>query len=507
MSSQLTRELRSNFDLYSERPLHRTLVLLTLLVGVVWFVAGLPNGSYAGAVPLLFLAWANHERLFETIGRLFDSHRWLTLAIPLLVLPLVMFQSPPVALDDLSRHLAQAFWPAGYQGMYVHTGLPPISLYPSFDSIAGWLARSIGPFPAMWVIQALAWIAFLSVFVLASLRLLDGHRDPFPMVLVALVAVLPIVSSRLMLARPEAFMAIWAMAALLPRGRVGAGIWALTGLALGTGYWLAPIYFVAAALLAVPWRARAGIFAALSLGWLLIWWWLSDGRLIEGIHWTLGSVADRVPGLRVGENGSILAGAMSLPTIVALAAATWYCWKGGAGDRRLLWIAAFFAIPGQIRYLGIIAPLVALFVLSALRDRSFETGRAWRLVLMLLSVSMLHQTSSQFPRYAHAPVFELPEGSVVMTGFTPATYLTLAANPGTVSVAPAFEVGALDPRLQQVVLDLIKGEFHCRRIEGFGFTHLIENGLRGPVPDCLMLEQTREDWRLWRIVPEKTEPR
>jgi len=52
-------------------------------------------------------------------------------------------------------------------------------------------------------------------------------------------------------------------------------------------------------------------------------------------------------------------------------------------------------------------------------------------------------------------------------------------SPGSVRVAPAFEVGAAEP----------------------GAQHLVENTTRGGSPPCITLDAVQRGWRLWRIDP------
>ncbi|TXL66069.1 hypothetical protein [Zeimonas arvi] len=498
MSPTPLARLRSLFDMYSPSPVSRVVVLVTMALGVVLLAGAVSTGSGIGALPFLLLVWANHERFLATLDGLFERHGWFVLAVPLGVFVAKMLMVPPTASDDLLRHIASAFWPGGYADMYVHTALPPVELYPAFDWFVGGLARSLGPAPTMWLMQALAFGAFVWVFVAAARRLLGGHPAASVLTLVALVLVLEIMAGRLMLARPEIFMTTWALAGLLVSGRVGLAAWLATGLASGSAYWLAPLYFPAVLLIAASWRARLGVLAFLLAGWATLWGLMTGGAIVDAALWTFAQVANRIPGMAVSENMSIV-NVLLAPQMLALALGSAWAATRATADNRLLWLALYFLLSNQARYGGIVAPLFALHLLSALRTAAVPLSAPWRSVVVAMATVSLSLLSNGIPRYQMLPRFDLPEGSVVLTGFSEATYSTLFVNPGKVKVAPAFEIGAASARVQELVQGLSQGRLDCGTLNGLAFTHLIENTLTGASLPCLTLDATQAGWRLWRV--------
>ncbi len=499
MIAAILERTKALLDIYSPNPVNRVAVLATLTLGAVILARSIDSGSGAGAIPILLLVWANHERFLDTLEGLLERNDWLLLGVPMLVLVARLLMVPPTATDDLLRHIASAFWPGGYADMYVYSALPPVSLYPAFDALVGTLARAIGAAPAMWTMQSLALGSFVLVFVRAAYRLLRGQRMATPLVLAALVVALFLMGSRLFVARPEIFMTIWALSALLVRSGAGAVTWAVAGLLLGSGYWLAALYFPAAILLPLQLRTRAALFVLLSMAWVAMWFWLADGQPLRAIAWTLEQVGNRIAGVKVDENASIV-NLMLYPLALLLVLGAAWSFGRKRADARLLLLAGFFALSSQARYGGIVVPLLALYILSALRDLDLAWHPRIRCAAVAIAASTMSLFSMNIPAYAALPRFELPSGSVVLTGFTEATYSTLFMNPGRVQVAPAFEIGALDPALQRIVKDLAEGEFDCERMQGYRFTHLIENSLTGPASPCLALQATQRNWRLWRIV-------
>lgn len=484
--------------MYSPRPASRVAVAAMLALGVALLVRGADTGAATAAIPLALLVWANHRRFLATVDSILAARGWLLVAVPLLVFAARLVQFPPTATDDLLRHIASAFWPDGYRGMYVETSLPPAELYPAFDRVVGALAGLLGPVPAMWAVQAVALTAFVGVLCAAARRATRAHPMSWVLVLAALVLVLQVMSGRLFLGRPEIFLGIWAVAAVLVRSAPGAALWCAAGLALGSGYWLAPVYFPAVLLL--PWsrNIRAGLFAGLCVAWMALWWHITDGKLPETLAWTFAQLGRRIPGIAVQENLG-LAGVMLMPQMLLLAFASLWAVRRADSDNRLLLLAAYFALSNQARYAGVIAPLLALHALPALvavLQRWPVHARAAALALGAVALSVVARDT---PRLAELPRFALPAGVVVLTHFSEAGYSLPFANPGRVRVAPGFEVGAATPVVQRLARDLGQGRLDCAAVLPTPFSHVVEDRLVGPPPPCLALESAQGRWRLWRI--------
>jgi len=498
MDARLIGRLKSLFDLYSPSLASRTVVLATMALGVFLLARSAASGSAIGALPFVLLVWANHERFLTTLDGLFERHGWFVIAVPLSVFVARMIMQPPAATDDLLRHIASAFWPGGYRDMYVHTSLPPAELYPLFDAFVGWLARLFGAAQAMWIMQAIAFSAFVLVFIVAARRLLGGNPATAILTLVALALVLSIMVGRLSLARPEILLTVWAIGAILVQSSLGLVMWIAVGAVLGFGYWLAPIYFPAVLLLKLSWRGRALALLVLGLLWAAFWLSITGGDSVAAMAWTLERVADRIPGIAVSENASVL-NVLFAPAMLALGLGALWALRQPATDRRLLWLAAYFLLANQARYGGIIAPLLALAILSGLKGVVWPLAVPIRSAVVLFGAAWFSLMSNGIPRYAELPKFVLPEGAVVLTGFSRATYSTLFVNPGRIQVAPAFEIGAASETVQHLVKDLSAGRLDCTKLDGLGFTHLIEERLAGRTAACLELEATQGGWRLWRI--------
>lgn len=484
--------LRSLLDMYSDRWPQRIAVFVVIAAG--GFL--LATHRIQGALFFVLLVWANRERFFESMGARLARQRWLVIAPALIAMGARIVSTEPAAHDDLLRHIASAFYPGGYADMYVYSSLPPNALYPSFDWLVGNVALRVGPVWTMWIVQAVAWSAFVAVFVAAALRVLPRDDDRLYWVLGVLLLVVSTVAIRLSLGRPEVFIAIWALAALVVRTRTGVTVWAVTGLLLGTGYWLTPIYFPAVLLLPLSARQRLLLFVVMCIMWSAIWFAVSGADPLGALLWLEQAMASRI--VTVGENASAV-NLVALPGfVVLLGAATWAAFRKER-DLRLPLLAAYFLLSDQARYVTVVSPLLALFFLSAVRSTKLDWSPRRRFGAVVASILLAPATVASVPRLHELPAFLLPWGSVVLTDFTQASFAMPFYNPGAVRVAPAFEVGASELWIQAVLDEMAKGDFDCDRIRGRGFTHVVENSLKAVAPPCLRLAAVNGAWRLWRV--------
>ena len=489
------------FDIYSPRPAARFVSLVTLAAGLLLLIAGADRGSATAILPLGLLVWVNRRRFLDTVEGLLERHPGWVIGLPLVVFGSKFLVAPPVARDDLLRHVVASFWPNGYADMYAHVadGVVIGNPYIGFDWLAGWLAHAIGPPGAMWILQAVAWLAFVVAFGRAGLRLAGGRERASILVLLALLASLHVMSARLFLARPEIFLGIWAIAAASVASRRGIAAWLLSGLALTTTYYLAPIYYAAALLLPLGARARLLLFGVLGAFWLVFWFAVEDGQLPALLLRPFEALAAQDARVQVSENLGILQ-LMIHPTmfVLALMCIAGLRWPGA--EHRLLVLAGYFMLSNQVRFGGVIAPLLALFVLSGWQGAGACWIRHARTAAVAASALALSLASTSVPRYGSLPRFELPQGAVVLTAFDEAGYSLLFENPGKIRVTPIFDVGLVAPAAQAVVSALAGGNLDCAEVRRMGFTHVAERSLAlQQVPDCLELAAAQQVWRLWRL--------
>ncbi|UCE30172.1 MAG: hypothetical protein JSW68_08695 [Burkholderiales bacterium] len=482
------------FDMYSQARAARLTVAAAILAGG----ALLAFGRVEGAIPFIVLIAASHERFFERMADRFSRRPWLLFTPALVIMAVQLAYPAPAAIDDLLRHIASGFYPGGYRDMYVYSNLPQAGLYPAFDWMAGGLGRLLQPLPALWTIQGLAWSSFVVVFLLAAHRVLPAGEDRAFWLLGALVLVVSALVVRLSLARPEIFMTVWALTALLARGRLGIALWCATGLLMGTGYWLAPLYFVTAVLLPGALRTRLACGAVLTAAWVLGWQAVTGVWPWQNLQWLWDVMRARDARFNVGENMSVI-NLLAMPEmLVLIVPAIWTLARRG-GNGWLLALAVFYALSNQARYVGMIAPLLALYILSALTETRLPWRPPTRFVALIASMVLTVDAMTYVPRLDQLPRLGLPDGAVMLSGFNSAAFAAPFFNPGTVRLSPPMEVGAAEPWVQQIIGDLHDGRFDCKSVEGRAFTHLVEFSLRGSPPPCLELVETDGGWRLWKI--------
>lgn len=474
-----------------------TLLTGGLAVLGVWLVFA---GRLEGLLLFLPILWANPARWTQLLSSQLERWPALVIVLPVLVVAITLVGAAPFPVDDLLRHVARSAWKNGYADMYVHTSVPPVELYPTFDRAAGALAAMAGPMGAVWMIQGLCWVLFTTVFVLVAWRCVGDRPDRMFWVVAALLLSVSGLGFRLALARPEMFLSIWGLSALLVRGNAGVGVWALGGLLIGTGYWLSPIYFVFAAGLPGSWRRRSVLFIAMCAVWLALWLAITGDWRLDGYRWAADVLGSRHPDLVVTENASIVS-ALRFPWVLALVAGAAWAWRRPGTDARLLALAAFFAVSNQIRYLSPIAPLLAFYALGAVGRAAPVLNARSKVAALAAFVFAAPVVASSLPRLAQLPRFELPTGAVVFTEFGPATYATLFFNAGRVRVSPGFEVGAASPRVQKLVVDARRGQTDCLELQSLGFTHFVDDSLEGRPQACLELVEVQQNWRLWRVRP------
>lgn len=498
MSTRLMGMLASACDIYSRTLISRFVVLGMMLLGALCMLFLPTTGRALGALPFLVLVVVNRERFTGRLEQLLHRRPALMIGIPLFVLASGLILLAPVSGDDLLKHIVVSSWPGGYRQMYPHSAIPAVELYLGFDWIVGRLASGVGTAATMWIVQALALTAFCWVFAVACLRRLAGNPLGPLITLLALTFALVLVTNRLLLGRPEIFFTIWALAAVTIERRASVVLWVIVGALMSTGYWLAPIYFPAAVLLSLSRNERVAAFLALLGLWNAWWAWISEGGYLVSFGQVLLRTVERVEGMQVGENASVFNLVGHASFVVAMCGAFWAARQRGA-DRRTGLVAAYFALSNQVRYVSLIAPLLMLQWIEALREVKYNGRLPIRVSAVVICSIVLSGIANSQAKYADLPRFRLPAGAKVFTGFTTATYSTVFANPGQIQMVPGFDIGALDSRLQKTVVELNAGRADCETLAGFGFTHVVESSLKGETPPCLRMVAVHGGWRLWEV--------
>ncbi len=488
------KPLLDRLDVASGTALSKAFVAIALGVCLLLIQLDRPEA----VLPLLLVVLTNPAHWARFLEECLARFPVLWFVGPLLVIPARLILVDPMPPDDLLRYVAQSAWVGGYQDMYFEVSLPSFEQYPAFDGLMDRLAPVLGLTGTVRLTIGIAWVAFITVFYKVVWKRLQSTSHQIIWACLALLLAISVMSFRLTLGRPEIFLSIWALAAAGIASTLGAGIWAICGVALGMSYWLSPLYFVFVILLPVSWRVRGLYFVAMSLAWIAGWMALTGDVRLEAVRWMFQSLSSRHPGLPIGENQSIIS-AMGAPLFVILVFVIIQLRHAAGTDWRFLALAGFFALSNQIRYFPLV---VCLLIVYAIRPVSLAFSTYLRAPALIWVVLLLACTTvtTGLPARSGLPKFALPDGSRVFTLFGEATYATLFFNAGRVRVTPGFEVGSASQLVQTMNAQLRnEGRLQCDELQRIAATHVVEATLRGVPPNCLKLEAVQGPWRLWLV--------
>lgn len=460
--------------------------------------------TVAGIAPfllvLLLLAWNRRERLAVDLRDAVDRHeRWFPIAITLIVPALALYRGGFPPQDDLLRHVAAASIEYDYRQLYIglDPSFPQSSMWFGFEVAAGWLAGSIGYWPAVYTIQGLCYAlaAMLAIVLARKLIHADQESKATWMTVAVTALLLGGLLQRSLLARPEAFMALWGISAVVLRPAAWVGI----GLLLMPAYWLSAVYLPCSLLLRASGKTRLAAAAALAAVYVVFWAVYAGTDWMQFAKSLLLMLDSRVEHAAPGEALPIQAALLNPIFVLAIGAALLRgrntAWRHA--DLLCVLVIAWFLLPGQIRYIGIVG--VLLIILAIPRIPTQRLPLSGRLAVPVIC-ALLVAANAPAVRHGDLPTFELAPGSRLLTEFDAPTYLLPAINPGIRS-APAMDMGAVDPRLQMASLALSGwGRLDCRTLHAFGITHVVESRM-ATSPDCLEspVFKPGTPWRMWHV--------
>ncbi len=448
------------------------------------------------------LFWHEYEALKAGARNvLLQRSSWLMVVVPVVLFFSIAVLKQPAAYDDLLRNIVVWHYGYDYRKMFPDTGIYSWSLWYGFDRLLGLIGPYLEPKFVMWLVQGTAAVAMLVVLYAAGNRCIEDREDKIYWIAVFVWLAFVISLSRIALGRPEIFMSIWLLAAVIPRRPIHILWWAACGFVFSTGYWLAFLYFPAVILLRTSLRTKIAIGVAFLIFHLIFWNWVSDGEYLGSLLWLKHVLANEIKdeGVVVSENVSILSGFLD-PLFAAL---FFIAVVGTLTARQKPWplvlIVIYFFLSNQDRYIGTVAPLLAVLAWLVWKDRLPPLSAAARGTVFGLIVTVIYYSAFSLKGMSGLPLFKLPNEAKVLTAFGPATYSVVFSNPGTVQTAPAFAVGASPKEVQRLSIGISKGVIDCVRAKRWGYSHIIENTLKGQSPTCLSLVATQDEWRLWEV--------
>lgn len=469
-----------------------------LLICIAFAVAML---SPALGVAFVFvLVYGYHPLWIKGIQNMLERHGWRVAVIVPAILFLILASSRlPMARDDLLRDIIIGpYYQFSYQNLYFISDLPTFSLWFGFDHALAWMQNWMTPLVVMRVVQLALYLSLTAIVALVVEQMLEGRRDRMYWAGAAVSVAIMLAVGRLALGRPEILLSIWAIASLLVRTRSGVVVWSLLGAALSTTYWLAFLYFPAVLLFDRDMRYKMVAVMTLVSFHLVFWLSMFGGDYLQALAWLPEVMKNQIT--MVSENlglehafgsplfllllGTSAIGVVKHPTPRALALAL---------------LAAYFIGANQVRYLGIIGPLLVLLSFLCWKDRLPTLTVSGKAILAATSTLALMSAAVSIPSERDMPKFKLNAESKVITAFGEAAYAIPFFNPG-VKVEPSYAFGAAPKDVQQLALDISEGRPpNCAVLNKYQFTHVVEQSLTGPASECLILVETNNKWRLWNV--------
>lgn len=466
-------------------------VVLISIAGVLSFI----SASLSCVVLVAWAVWQKEslktpfERLSTALGK--NVVIWAPLAVYVIAVAV----RKPIAPDDLLRDIVSWRYGFDYRKLFPISDLPSFDLWVGFDHALALLNQWLPDIVVMWTVQFAAFALFSVVLVAIGRHILPDTPDrPFWIAIAVVISLSPS-SMRLICGRPEIFMTVWMLTAVLVNSPRRMAAWVGVGCLVSTGYWLAPIYFIGAILSKTSKLAKVGAIALLSTFHIAFWQVYSDGRYFDALVW-LKRAMTACP---VGENVTILVAIMN-PVIGALIAALIFGFV--SRPKVVAWpaifVLLFFLLADQARYVDVVAPLAVILLMTLWADRLPGLNAYWRAGIMVACLYTTVSASGVAPSIDDAPRFMVPPNSRVFAAES-GQYALSFFNAGKIQVEPSFAFGAAPPDLLSLMKDQSAGSTNCDTLHRYQFTHLVEKMLVGPPPACLTLEATQKGWRLWRI--------
>ncbi len=382
---------------------------------------------------------------------------------------IVLFVFPHDPADDLLRHSKAYLYGYDYSKLYVYAWNYPVDPYITFDMFAGWMDANFG-YMGLKLIQGLCLLAFCVGFYLNTRRWSDRFR------ILAFGLVLLSIGGRITLGRPEAFEAAFLLIGLALSG-LPAVAW---GSLMGALYFLFPIYLVPLAI--VKREYAASIIVALAF-----WYAMIGPAFVSDAYQVVSSVLFN-RAYPIVENLSVLNLLGSAAFLILL-----YLFIKSRDFRYALPII-LFALINQLRYVDVLAPLIAISLserkagLEAVRFGPLETAA----FLAVMFVSLQYA----FPDYRIQDISI--SNSSVLCDSTLCMYNVVYTG-RNITISPSMELGFSDKALQDASASMIyNGTLDCSIFARYRFDKVVESSLT-EIPPCLKLDSVAGAYRIWDV--------
>lgn len=477
-------------------------------MGLALIAASFIINPAAGVVVALLAAhFAAKDLRFALEAGLASESDWPLMGIMFGMVVALFAVFRPFPPDDLAKSMVMWAYDFDYAKAYWTwpDHAPKFNIYILYDKLVSSIYLQ---FPrskieyAPLVMQLTALVAFLALFI-GALRLrmdkIPGDRDAW-MVMLVMLTLAAGMEGRIILARAEVLMAIWGLAALVAFETYTA-VWIMVGLAMIPFYWLSPVYAAYALLLPNrSWVFRVVTAVGLAVAGCAFWYYYSNGQWLEMM--LSGNVSVGEYKQLVTEFKSIFVLFLQPATIAMLAIGVFFWHRSGyrRPEIAVTLVLVWFLLPNMVRYVSSVAPLIAILVADQINNGYKD--REWRNPLKYGGLALVVVMAFSVSKRDQANKIEIPQelqGRVFST-FNSAMYHGMFFNPGA-KFGPTMAVGWNTKEASEAMDTLArKQKLNCEFLLKNEVTAVVENTLVGEAMPCLEIVNTRQDYRVWKVV-------
>lgn len=396
----------------------------------------------------------------------------------------IILYTPTFPIDDGLRHAVAWKYDFDYKKLYGEQYPFHFDPWIGIEKFHGWLhSLGIDKYLAIQIVQAITVVSYLlAVFLLLRIN--------WPLALFGLGAIAYIAFPRLLDARPDAIssalflliLAIYTSTLPVWKKRV---LVALISLLLTLLYHFAWIYILPFILF------DFSFFLFLAVASVFWWIWYSNGEWISFAS-GLFRLDELREGIRVMENS------YSYVIVSALLAIILMFFRESLKNvpLRYWFLAVWFVLPNQARYLYLVYTLATIFILWDIDKKKMVPNPLVWIVLLVMGVYLMVSLRNPPPRPIHLP----PGQKVVCDNMDIMFKLVFASDNKIAKITPPMEIGYAERwYLRFIKKSMENSEIDiCKYLQNRGYTILAERSLYRNY-ECLTFQKPYGAWRLWGI--------
>lgn len=387
---------------------------------------------------------------------------------------MVLFPTEPP--DDLLRHMKAYTYSYDYRQMWPYSpGVPGFNMYYLFDAFAGSIHQLLGP-NGFVILQILVFLLYGgAVYWLLKDATSRNWRFTLTMIILSLVFY------RLFLARPATFEGGFCLLGLAAcaEDRVKPWMHFVFGCLMASFYYLFFLYLIPLAFY------RRAYIASLLCG-VAGWLHYGGGEYVRVVTDVFNFSSSR-DGIQIAETQSIVAGFM--PVLFVMIPVLIY-WRN---DIRKLFVAGWFCLSNQVRYLEVVLPILA----SYSKYCNFKWSQT-AVALVVLSLCFFRPITKPADSWI-ALKDVVPPGSRILCLDSDSMFKMVYGNE-RLRIAPSMEVAWDTPEVRkQILAAKADGKLVAGMNEQKRFDFVVESDLK-EIPKGVELYRISGKYRIWKPV-------